>query len=298
MKSNFLMRPGPGRNRLGLAIIAWAAAFFPISLSSATITIVVPATANPWLAGMSDGTTTIYGDVAPDQSPTLVSGLELVSGSVLTFSASGSVRQESTQPFDGPDGRCESAGCAGEGYPSENGISEVVSLPLMSLVGVFLGPDQPNLSPAPDGLDFVSLGRDFTVLSPLLKQVFPIGDGLTTTGTVQQFIVPAGAARLYLGTMDGYNWNDDAGSFTVQIIPPLPPCTGTNEPTVRVRFYPAIQLDGDVGCRYAIQFSSSLQSPQWRTVTNILLETSPFTFFGTTAIDTQPYRFYRAVKVE
>src|ERR1051326_1302808 len=280
-----------------MAIAAWAAVLSAISNQAAVVTMIVPASANPWLAGMPNGTTTRYGDVAPDESPALVTDLNLVPGSILTFSASGSVRQESTQPFDGPDGRCESAGCNGAGYASENGISEVISLPLMSLVGVFLGPDQPDLSPPPEGLDFLNLGRDFTSLSPLLKQVFPIGDGLTTTGSVQQFIVPDGATRLYLGTMDGYNWNDNAGSFTVQVTTPPPPCTGTNEPTVKMRFYPAIQLDGDVGCRYAIQSSPSLVSPQWRTVTNVLLETSPFTFFGTTAIDTQPYRFYRALKV-
>jgi len=278
-----------------LAPVAVAVALVAVSTFGAAITVVVPATANPWLAGMSNGTMTVYGDVAPDQSPALVPGLNLVAGSMLTFSASGSVRQESTQPFDGPDGRCESAGCSDTSYGSEHGISGG-DAPVMSLVGVFLGPDQPDLSPAPEGLDFLNVGRDFTSLSPLLKQVFPIGDGLTTAGSVQQFVVPDGATRLYLGTMDGFNWNDNAGSFTVQVTAPPPPCTGTNEPTVKVRFYPAIQLDGDVGCRYAIQFSPSLVNPQWRTITNIVLETSPFTFFGTTSIDTQPYRFYRAVK--
>jgi hypothetical protein len=43
-----------------------------------------------------------------------------------------------------------------------------------------------------------------------------IGDGLRNDGlSVQQFIVPAGATRLYLGTMDGYGWWNNSGSFEV-----------------------------------------------------------------------------------
>ncbi len=56
-------------------------------------------------------------------------------------------------------------------------------------------------------------------LSPFLKQVFFIGDGLTGNGTgaAQQFIVPAGATRLFLGPADGTGWVNNSGAFTVQV---------------------------------------------------------------------------------
>jgi hypothetical protein len=62
-------------------------------------------------------------------------------------------------------------------------------------------------------LDFraAELGEDFSLLSPSIGQTFFIGDGLTETGngTVQQFVVPAAATRLFLGFADG-------GSFSGQ----------------------------------------------------------------------------------
>jgi hypothetical protein len=56
-------------------------------------------------------------------------------------------------------------------------------------------------------------------VSPGVQQVFFIGDGLTGTGsgTTQQFVVPPGATRLFLGTMDAYEWNNNAGSFGVTL---------------------------------------------------------------------------------
>ena len=89
---------------------------------------------------------------------------------------------------------------------------------LSSLIGVFLNDTQPSLSPAPGSLDFsVAGGMDFVSLSPLLKQAFFIGDGSTASATVQQFLIPAGATRLFLGTMDGFEWNNNGGSLSVTI---------------------------------------------------------------------------------
>jgi hypothetical protein len=100
---------------------------------------------------------------------------------------------------------------------AENGLSDITA-PVNSLVGVFLGPDQPDLTPAPDALDFSSdASRDYAVLAPALQQVFFIGDGLTSTGAPHQVIVPDGATRLFLGTMDGFEWRNDSGAFSVLI---------------------------------------------------------------------------------
>jgi hypothetical protein len=100
---------------------------------------------------------------------------------------------------------------------AENGISDAM-IPLNAFVGVFLGPDQPNLTPSPTPLDFSTpTDRDYLLLEPGLKQVFFIGDGLTSASAVQQIVIPDGAERLFLGTMDGCCHSDNVGSFAVEV---------------------------------------------------------------------------------
>jgi hypothetical protein len=100
---------------------------------------------------------------------------------------------------------------------AENGMSDITA-PVNSLVGIFLGPDQPDQSPAPDRLDFSTAdSRDYASLAPALQQVFYIGDGMTSAGAQHQVTVPAGATRLFLGTMDGFEWKNDSGAFSVQV---------------------------------------------------------------------------------
>jgi len=170
----------------------------------------VPGTSNPWLAGMPAGSTA-SSDSAPAESPVLV-GLTITPGTYLTFTASGSETNDPSWAYNGPDG----GSFTGHSYGTENGIPST-NAPLDALVGVFLGAGQPNLTPASSGLDFSTIGLNFASLSPGLQQVFFIGDGLTGTGsgTVQQFIVPVGATRLFLGTQDGFGWYNNVGGFYV-----------------------------------------------------------------------------------
>ncbi|OYY93835.1 MAG: hypothetical protein B7Y41_10130 [Hydrogenophilales bacterium 28-61-23] len=174
---------------------------------------------------------TASGDIDP-QPPVEVTGLNLVAGGYLTFTG---VTGATSYAAGCPDSECFSAdgdvtgvtdylgGSLGfinrawAGYPGgENGISDV-TVPLSSLVGVFLDGSQPDLSLAPGAPDFRLIGLDFDALSPELKQVFFIGDGLTSTNAVQQFFIPVGATRLYLGTMDGYGWTGNNGSIVVTV---------------------------------------------------------------------------------
>src|ERR1051326_4776592 len=167
----------------------------------------VPGTANPWLAGMSNGSIACGGDSAPSQSPVLFQSF--TPGAVLVFSVTGST-DHGGPPFGlSPDGGSLQT------HSVENGISSN-NLPISSLVGVFLDNSQPNTTPAPSAYAFAS---NSSVLRPGLKQVFFIGDGLTGngTGTSQQMVAPAGATRLFLGTQDGCTWSDNGGSFTVNI---------------------------------------------------------------------------------
>ena len=177
--------------------VAVSSAILAPSAEAASVT--VPGTANPWLAGMPNGTPALFGDAAPAQSPVLVTELPIVPGRVLNFRATGLVHIDPTLPNrEPPDG----GSVTHHNALAENGVGDTHA-PFNSLLGVFLGPDQPNLTAPPPATDFTSLAsRDYLTLSPQLKQTFFIGDGLTRSGAVQSIVVPEGATRLFLGTMD------------------------------------------------------------------------------------------------
>src|SRR4029079_6431911 len=54
-------------------------------------------------------------------------------------------------------------------------------------------------------------------VQPLLRQIFFIGDGLSSDGSRQSVIVPDGATRLFLSTLDGFYWVDNLGRFDVRV---------------------------------------------------------------------------------
>jgi hypothetical protein len=188
------------------------------ALSAHAVDVSVPGTSDPWLAGMPNGSGASWYDYAPAQSPVLV-GITIVPGTSYFFSATGLVDHGLTPPvLCGPDGDLADL-IQTHWTGAENGISNT-NVPYNCLLGVFLGPDQPNLSGAPPTLDFTSsASRDYLTLSPLLKQTFFIGDGLTDSAIRQSVIAPPGATRLYLGTMDIYEWSNNTGSFNVNVTP-------------------------------------------------------------------------------
>ena len=109
---------------------------------------------------------------------------------------------------------------------------------VMFLAGVFLDDNDPINATAPASLDFssTSLGRSFSSLAPELQQTFYIGDGLTGegSGSVQNFWVPDGATRLFLGLVDGSDfvggpdyYDNNVGSFSatfeVTTVPEIDP---------------------------------------------------------------------------
>jgi len=99
-----------------------------------------------------------------------------------------------------------------------------------ALAGMFLADSLPT-SPPPPLRFYVSdssqggIQTNFTSLSPVVGQVFFIGDGLTGTGTgaTQVFQVPPTASRLYLGYVDSCNatvpgcYGDNSGSMAVSL---------------------------------------------------------------------------------
>jgi len=211
-----------GNRTLLLACLAAILAASLVAPVSAQVVIPsVPGTANPYLSGMPNGSTCCGGDSAPSQSPVPVTGIALVAGSTLTFTATGSVNFGPGPSGDPPDGGTVAT------TPANNGISGA-SWPANALVGVFLDNSLPTATPAPADLNFSTPGStSFATLSPALKQAFFIGDGRTGngTGTVQTFVVPAGATQLFLGTSDGFGWFNNSGSFAVTVTATTPPPT-------------------------------------------------------------------------
>ena len=178
----------------------------------------VAGTSNPYLAGRTVGAST-YHDHAPEESPALV-GLYLGNAAYVTFSANGGVQHHPFWPaqFDPP------MGAAPVTHAEEHGISKTTA-PIDSLLGVFLGDDPPDGSPSPPPLDYRKVYSAVSV-EPQLKQVFYIGFGTVRaraegsakkTTVPRQYLVPKGATRLYLATMDEYEWNNNEGFFYVTV---------------------------------------------------------------------------------
>jgi Flp pilus assembly protein TadG len=212
-----------GRRTLDISVTSIA------RYSAATsVTAVANSKGNPWLAGMPAGSTGNSYDTAPANSPTLVnSSLTLAAGAALHFSFSGSASYKPTAVANGADGDLTRMiyNCWYDGFSvgRENGKSNLTA-PIGAVVGVFLDDTQPDLDtdPLPADLDFsTAASRDFSSLSPQLRQPFYIGDGKRADGTtLQDFIVPAGATRFYIGIMDGQQWSDNSGSFSTTLAQP------------------------------------------------------------------------------
>ena len=212
----------------------FTALLIPSAAWAGYITTLVPGSADPWLAGLS-GTATASGytpgsagvDTVPGNSPVQVTGLTIGSGTILTFSASGSAAYGPPPlsgpdlKFSGPDGTLYNGNFIHHLAGPENGISDIRT-PINALLGVFLGSASPLASAAPGTLDFSSTGNvtggtGYTILSPALQQVFFIGDGLDAMGHPQQIVAPTGATRLFLGTADGWEWVGNRGGYDVVV---------------------------------------------------------------------------------
>lgn len=203
--AQFLCRPrGPGPPVLRPVMIAICCLAALPGLAETRLT--VPGTSNPWLAAMPDGTTS-RGDTAPDHAPVLAGAVE--PGAAYSFSVTGAVTHTGAAGGPGPDGASPISHAPGAIF-GKSGLRA----PINALLGVFLGETQRDM-PA-ETLDYgPAATRDQPETIPELGQVFFIGDGRTSDGSAQSFIAPKGATRLYLGTMDGWGWYNNAGQFDV-----------------------------------------------------------------------------------
>lgn len=206
-------------NYLGFFTLILVNNFSPCNASGSQT---VPGTSNLWLAGMPAGSVAgvntrvgYSGDTAPEESPVQVGGIAISADENFSFSASGLVSQGNGTPAFGPDGNTGGITSLDDG--AVNGLASITA-PFDALVGVFLDGSQPSSFSPPGALDFSTQSeRDFQSLSPALRQTFYIGDGLTSASIVQHFLAPAGATRLFLGTMDSYQWANNTGMYTVTV---------------------------------------------------------------------------------
>lgn len=210
----------------------------------ASYDFVIPSTSNPWLAGMPAGVwantgnphnnpdpsgknqTTLKGNVGRQNegsaaslaSPTFANGVPITGGQTLSFdgmigTATNDNDFNSRFTADGDLTWMEK-----NFKGAEFGKSDLVA-PINSVVAVFLSDNVPTTEgAAPATLNFsTAASRDFLILAPKLRQPFYIGDGRRSGGEVQRFVVPPGATRLFIGMMDGYEWNNNVGQFKTSV---------------------------------------------------------------------------------
>ena len=184
----------------------------------------VYAQSDPWLAGMLQNSNANecnepnFSSISKYQnnSPSEVEKISLNPGSYLTFTTKNEVNTGNKEVYNDADGSKSQQDQAPHGG-GDNGISNIHA-PNGALVGVFTGEDPPNKSQRPDPLLFqTEEERNYSKLSPKLKQVFFIGDGKTSKDEKQKVIVPIGARHLYLGILDWCNWDDNQGYFDVEV---------------------------------------------------------------------------------
>lgn len=211
-----------------MRVFTACAALASASAASAQIVFHVPATANPWLAGSPSGTTAGGGgDIAPAQSPVLAAGITVTPGQSLQFiNVTGQASNDPNEALVGADGGMF---FLTKNAP-ENGMGSTRA-PRSALVAVFVGAGIPVSGPNPGDIgnmftdyEYGSPGPSALTASsyaPALQSVFFVGDGLTGngSGSVQSFVVPAGATRLYIGVMDSFQWANNVGGYSVTVVP-------------------------------------------------------------------------------
>jgi len=184
------------------------AGFFTVDVQVADIPeeptnpIRVSGAADLWLAVQANGTQASTGASAPLNSPKSV-GIPVVPGQSLRITAVGAV-----------DGRAPDGGSSCS-RSAQYSLSRVDG-PCRALVGVFLA-DTVRTQPA--ALDFDGDLKNRVRLEPLIQQPFYIGGGYTAGGDLKQFVVPAGATRLFLAAL---GQTGSAGFFIATVSPDAP----------------------------------------------------------------------------
>jgi hypothetical protein len=204
------------RIAVALALVTYASAFFAAPATALQYSLTVPGSANLFGAGQAtlpapEGN----GAGTPPQFVTLPAGTARY---FQVVSSSGLVSYTPTVASSGPDGvpyttyqNCNWSGLSGYRLGG-----------IRVLSGVALSDSVP-VPPAVVGMVVGTL--TFAELTPGVRQMFPVGDGLTGTGSglTQTFRIPDEATRLYFGFLDSYTglapgwYGDNGGQVGVTI---------------------------------------------------------------------------------
>lgn len=207
-----------------LNLVAAATILIPaLAFADTTVNGSTSVAANADIYAAGTQSTLATGD-SSGQSGTVPGFITVTGSNSITFAVTGTITINGGT-FNDADGVGAAPGSSSE--TGSGSISGITAPDGGYLVGVFIGSGGPTGS-APAALDYTASGNaseSAASTSPLLDQVFFIGDGLTGdgTGTTQTFIVPAGATELYLGISDACNYNgspscyldNNSGSFDV-----------------------------------------------------------------------------------
>ncbi len=188
----------------------------------------IPRNADPYLAGEPSGTTISggWGDNTSTATPYGVSCITVVPGTYITMTNVSGTSSIYPGHVDttGPDGDTSLILHHGENYDGnpdppypnpEHGVGDA-KMPSDALMGLFLTDTAPDQTTAPAAADWTDAAHaNQASYTDLQNQApFLIGNGQTTGGTTQQFLVPPGATRLYLAVWDGVEYNNNSGGLS------------------------------------------------------------------------------------
>ena len=152
------------------------------------------------------------GRAAPTLDGQLPPMLEIPAGAVSMYlpEVMGLVRAHPVLPWAGPEGN--DGTLHDTDINSFNSISGLMHPRTLALLGVFLTDAEPE-GPAPTRLDYYAIGDAFPSFSPTLGQSFFIGDGWADGEVMHEFMIPAGATRLFLGLADAGYFTGQPGAY-------------------------------------------------------------------------------------
>lgn len=105
-------------------------------------------------------------------------------------------------------------------------------------------------------------------------------------GVSNAIVVPADGVHFYLAVHDT-TYGNNSGNFAGKL-------TYLNPPLLRIRTYAGLEIEGEVGQNYRVEYTTAVPPANWLVLTNIVLPSSPHLLLDTTgpAVGT---RFYRAI---
>jgi hypothetical protein len=206
-------------NRFPIAVVAGLAALLVQAAGAAgTSAVTIDAQANIYAAGLANTDSFPGGGgvlplaIALSPGDTAFSLTNVTAGPAVAGSPTGGA----TCVFDGPASSGDGNTCVSSvtDIDAANGYASFrLDGRTMPVVGLFVGAAKSSIAPLGQDSSFAAVNAQTIAFTPLLQQVFFIGDGLSAGGASQSVLVPAGATMLYLGFADGFGFSGAPGYY-------------------------------------------------------------------------------------